>query len=329
MVTSTPSGVPNDQAERLGELAATGLIALPIGMLWLAKGWKLIITGLSPQQPVDAPDVASPPVAQKSSGFAYISLFTGVLVLTVWAGLLTFSAFSDSVYAFHEKSSTSSSTVSPIYALMLLTLWPYASWASILRREPNTVVDNVKRHKLVTAIVGAMFTIPLCVAITFGVQNGTDRRLTARIKESTKDFGDIANKIGSIKGRQLQTTQDYIDAYEEIDPLLVQFDQRFQRFNDIANESKQLDSTRGPLNIQRLYRGHNQEIVWNDQIFDLLRQDIDLTRKQVAVVRQMEVLPQDSQVDYWRNNFQPLREQEDVLRNKIAVLMQHKPGLGN
>jgi hypothetical protein len=208
--------VSSEESERIGELTAYGLMAFPIGMLWLAKGWRLILAGITAQQVVEPTPPESAPVKQKGTRWRHIVLFSGVLVLTLWLGLLTFSAFSDSVYPFKTTSSSKPATFGPILFLLLLAWWPYACWESILRHEPNTTGVNVRKHKRVTMALGVLFTIILCVAITFGIQNGNDRMTTAKIEAGQKDFQDIAVKIGGIKSRELRTTKDYIDGYEEM-----------------------------------------------------------------------------------------------------------------
>jgi len=174
--------------------------------------------------------------------------------------------------------------------------------------------------------LGALFTVIMCVAITFGIQNGNDRVSTAKIEEGRKDFQDVAVKIGGIKSRELRTTKDYIDAYAEMEPLLAEFDGQLRQFTIILNEAQQEDTNRGPLNVRHLFRNNEKEMVeWDFQTFELLRQDNELTRKQILVTKQMAALPQEYQVEFWKKNFQPLAEEEDILRQKIAEVMKGKP----
>jgi len=137
---------------------------------------------------------------------------------------------------------------------------------------------------------------------------------------------DSANKIGAIKRRDFQTTKDYIDAYEELEPLLAEFDDKFRHLESIIDEGAKRDSLRGPLNVQRLgWRSHQAWMLWDVEIFALLRQDIELTKKQVALVKDMAALPEAYQVKFWQKNFQPLAEEEEALRQKIASAQARKP----
>lgn len=327
VAVSVLSGAPGELAERMGEQAVYGLIALALGIVWLVKGWKLILAGICAESP---PATAQGESASKVKGtrWLYVSLVAGTIVLTLCLGLLAFSQFSDSVFPsmVTPKPSNPPNPVFSAFFLMLLAWWPYTCWKRILQREPNSSPANVKTHKLVTFGLGGLFTVALCVATAFGIENGNDRKTTAEVGEATKGFQDIASKIGAIKGRDLRTAKDYIDAYEEIDPLLLQFDDKLQRFTEILSEAEQRDRSRGPLNIQRLYgKKEEQWLVWDNQTFELLRQDSQLTRKQVTVARQMGMLPQEDQVEFWERNFRPLAEQENVLRRQLAALQKNMP----
>ena len=105
------------------------------------------------------------------------------------------------------------------------------------------VTANVKRHKRVTTALGALFTVILSLAMTFGIQSGYDRIAYARLENKMKDFKDVVKdvvaKIGAVKSRDLQTTKDYIDAYAEMEPLQVEYDGRLRSFADFLSEAKQ------------------------------------------------------------------------------------------
>lgn len=316
--------LPNDAAERLGELMVYALIALLLGRWWLVKGWRLTLAGINvdPSGPTEGPAVKG-----ESTVRSYIFLLVGAIILTLWLGVLAFSAFSDSTFAFEVKPTTAPpSPLSPVIALMLLAWWPYSCWKSILEREPNTNARTLKRHKAVTGIVGGLFMTALCIAIAFGIQSGNDRRSTAQIESATKGFQDVATKIGAIKSRDLQTTQDYIDAYEAIDPLLGDFDVKLRQLTDALSEAEQRDRSSGPLNIQRLYGRKSKEwLAWDASTLALLREDSELTKKQIQVVRHMAELPERPQVEYWEQDFQPLQREEEVLGQKIAAAQKSKP----
>jgi hypothetical protein len=168
--------------ERDGQLALTGLLAFIVGFFWLSKGWNLIQRGIS----------ATPSGDARSSGGLtgtpwgqYVSLFLGLLVLILWLGLLAWSASSDWAYA-PEKISTprDSSLFSQFVFVVLLTSWPYVSWKRILGRESNADPKHLRRHRQTSIIAGMVFVVVLSLAITYGIQNGNDRRMVARVVDS-------------------------------------------------------------------------------------------------------------------------------------------------
>jgi hypothetical protein len=323
--TATLMGAPQEDAQLLGGLMIYGLVALAIGASWLAKGWQLIQAGIQPESTPHDIDNNS---ERKRTLWLYIALVLGTVFLTLCLGLLTFSAFSDSAYGTRFKEPQNRLTpITSIVAFILLAWWPYGCWKKILEREPNGEFVSLRRHKRFTIALGAFFTFVLCIAITFGIQNGHDRQATTRIEESTKDFKDIAEKIGKIKSRDMRTTQDYIDAYSEIDPLLTEFDRKLHTFTDILAQTRERDKTRGPINIHLLYGKKEQEwITWDEQLFALLSQDCELTKKQVFVTKQMASLPETDQVNFWNQNFRPLAEEESTIRVKFASMQKNMPG---
>jgi hypothetical protein len=92
------------------------------------------------------------------------------------------------------------------------------------------------------------------------------------------------------------------------------------------SEAARSDATRGPLNIQRLYSKHEQWMAWDSQTLGLFRQEIDVTKKEVAVAKQMAELPEQQQVQFWRTNFQPLLAEEGQLQQKLAAVVSARPG---
>jgi len=318
------SSLGENTAGRIGELAAKGFVALLAGMLWLVKGWKLIVAGITP-----SPAVESTIKEAKSTGtvLLYLSMFAGVLLLTLALSSHAFLGFTDAVFPRQGASppEPQNTTLYTLFGLMLLAWWPYKCWEIILRRQPNNTPSRLKLHKTMTIVLGGVFTAPLCTAVTFGIQNGHDRMRTAEIEQAARGFQAVAEKIGSIKSRDFKRTQDYIEAYAELDPLLTEFDIALKRFDEIIAEADRLDRSRGPLNIQRLYPRHQQWMQWDAKTFDLLHQDSQLTRRQIETIKEMANVPSQQQVAFWKRNVQPLLEQEDEIRAQMASVMKTKP----
>ena len=316
-------------AERVGEACLYGLISLMLGMLWLIKGWRLIIRGISTESLAEAPTETNHKSGQ-STIWLYFLLLAGVFLLMVVLGIQTFLAFGNLVAGptieTTSVSTASNTPISPLIGFMFLAWWPYAAWAAILKRRPNTAADNASVNKRVTIVLGGIFVVALSAATTFGIQNGNDRLVTTKMKEGMAGFQDTAVKIGAIKSRDLRTTSDYIEAYEEMEPLITEFDAKLETFREVLSQARDRDKNRGPVNIQRLYGGHEQDwLNWDDQMFDFLTRDSDVSKKQILVAKEMAALPEESRVKYWNENFLPLVKTENELRKKLAALMATQP----
>jgi len=315
------------QSGRLGELAAAGIVAMPLGMFWTVKGWRLLIVGIRPAQADDNVEKANvSPANQKGTLWLYLFLACSVLLLALFLGLLAFNAFSDSMGRVSPVTETNRSVFPLIGFVMLLALWPYTCWRRILERESNTFERNVKRHKRVAMALGMVFSLIVCLGITAGVQISADSMSRVSIEDTTKGFQEVAVKIGAIKSRDLRTTANYISAYAEIGPLLDDFDAKLTHMDGVMAEAKAREERRGIFNIQKLYKHHRESTSWNTEVSRLLKEDSVLTRKQVALAEQMATIPgEDSQIQFWNERFLPLVEEEQVLRQKLAALMSKQP----
>jgi hypothetical protein len=315
---STDLIATNKYAARYGQLAFTGLLTFVVGFFWLSKGWNLIERGISSASSVDIPPPKAP---AKSPWGHYISLLIGVIVLILWLGLLAWSGSSDWEYAPEKTTETRGSNLFGQFVfVVVLASWPYFSWRTILGRESNADPKRLRSHRRTSAIAGMIFVVVLSLAVTYGVQNGTDRRMVEKIEAVAKDLIAVATKIGTIKQRDLQTTDDYIQAYSEIDALLPDFESKIQECADVYREARQTDENRGLINTQLFYKSHKPEM-WKNNIdmLDLLRQVDSLTKQEALTARNMAALPARDQVNFWQKEFKPLLVQEDDLRQKIQI----------
>lgn len=307
-------------AERLGQLMVPSFVALLVGIWWLSKGWKLIQRGINVEA---APEPAPVEGSRRRMFGQYVWLFLGVLTLTLWLGLLAWSASSNWAYAPQAviQSKPNENLLTQAGFILLLAWLPYSIWKKLLDREPNSDGKNVRRHRRITAAAGMIFSVVLCFAVTFGIQNGNDRIFVNQIDKSAAELKEVGGKIGSLKQRDLKTTADYITAYSEIEPLRLDFDSKIQHCAAIYREARQRDESRGPINIQRFYKSNTPE-VWQNyfDMLELLRQVSALTRRETLTVSNMAALPERDQVQFWQAEFRPLLEQEDALREKILAL---------
>lgn len=310
--------IPGDRMERVGELAGAALIAMLFGRFWLSRALPAARLSVMPST------LASEAVSDVSRhrlfqlAILYVSFVAGTLLLIVFVGLLAFNGFSESVVPLPKSKS------SPAYGLvvlfMLLTWWPYAAWRGILMRQPSSSPANLMRHRAVLVSVAALCVVVIAVAATFGLQSGSDREMSAKIEANSKRFGEVARQIGAIKGRPLETTDDYIAAYTEILPLLDQFDESLKMFDSLYAEADDREQRRGPVNIRWFYDTRQRQKVLDANVVELLRNDSILTRKQIAVTQQMATLPETERVDLWNEQFLPLTQEEERLRAELTKL---------
>lgn len=333
-ITTTSGHATSAQTRRMGNLLAPALIALAVGIGWLAKAWKLILSGIATKEEPAVSEEPQDAAPRERTGMLYASLVAGIIILTISLGGFTFKAFSDSVLPYQVVSplptGPSPEAMGRLLVagcFLLLAWWPYACWKRILEREPNTAPANVLRHKSVTVIVGMCFVVVLSLAVTFGIQNGSDRVTTTQLEEVANGWHGIAVRIGTIKSRHLRTTRDYIEAYEEIGSLLPEYDSKLQRTMKILSTAEQRDRNRGPLNIRQFFDGGNEQklLLWDNQMFQELRRDSNLTRQEVLAAKRMARLPQSYQVEFWNENFRPMLENERLLRQQMLLLLKHRP----
>jgi hypothetical protein len=317
----------DQNAEKLGDLTITSFFALLAGVWWLSKGWRLIVKGITTEGAAPPPLPGEPP--RKRAVGQYISLLLGIVVLTLWLGLLTWLASGNWVYAPPETASSKSNNnpLTQFGTILLLAWWPYAAWRNILTREPNSEPRYLRRHKRIATAAGMSFIVVLSLAVTFGIQNGHDRDLTDQITKSGQKLAEVATTIGDPKRRDLKSADDYVQAYSEISRLQPDFDAKIQEFAASYRASIQQDESRGPINIQRLYKNHTTEARQNTMdMIELLRQVSELTKQETEVVTSMAALPGQDQVRFWEANFRPFVEQERALGEKmIAVQAKLQP----
>lgn len=307
-------------AERYGELAVTGFMALLVGIFWLSKGWRLVAKSIT--APSSAETAPSAGVTDRAWG-QYISLSFGVITLALWLSLLAWSASSTWAYA-PEKSAVpkgNNNLLVQVGFVVVLALWPYHSWRRIVGREPNTEPKNLRRHRRATTLVGMTFVIMLSLAVTYGIQNGNDQHMVERITAAGSDLTKVGTKIGAIKQRNLQTTYDYIQAYAEVETMLPEFESKIQQCAAVYAEARQMDESRGFINTQVFYKSHTPEMWKNNyEALDLVRQADSLTKQETLTIRNMASLPASLQPSYWQTEFKPLLVKEDELREKIQTL---------
>lgn len=315
-IISTDLITSNEFAERFGQLAITGLLSLAAGFVWLSKGWRLVMRGISSTPHFDSIEPAN---LTRTPWGLYVSLFFGLSVLTMWLGLLAWSASSNWRYAPEKLVSSKDNNIFVQFVfVILMAFWPYRSWQKITNEEPNVDRKYLRRHRRVSAFAGMIFVIIVSLATTYGIQNGIDRRTREKVEIVAKALAAAGGKIGAVKDRNLQTTGDYIEAYSEIESLLPDFETKLNECTVVYEDARKIDESRGLINTQFFYRTYRPDL-WKDNfaLLDLVRQVDLLTRREVLTIREMAALPAGEQGDFWDQKFKPLLVEQDGLRTQI------------
>jgi hypothetical protein len=207
----------------------------------------------------------------------------------------------------------------PLFFIIIVV---YAEWRVIIRREPPTQDVFRRRHSrlilLTAGLLGAM-----CVAgVLGGIWNGHNREKVHKFDElmsAATSLGETGTRISSIKDRDHKTTKDYIEAYTQIDSLLPEWKKKFGTVSAMLAEVRAYDLDARTSSI----------LVLDSAAFDLTREGIALTEKEVTVIEQMSKLPPGKQVPLWVARFQPLQDEEARLRQKMDDLQRKLSALSN
>ena len=311
-------------AEKIGELDVSGFCALLVGMFWLVKGKTLVLRGVEPQlsseaMPLELEGDAGPQETSRPAGKSFKTIWTysllliGFTVFTIWTGVIIFVAVGDLISPIGSSDKNQGYMQAGFF--MLLAWWPYAAWKEILRREPNRIDTNVRKHRHISAGAGIVFAVLMSTAVVFAVQRGTERKLALDFKEKGDDFWKITNQIGNIKGRELKTVEAYVGAYDEISQLEESFDNGLKNF-EAARQA--LKTYRGPFDLSRPNSVEAQADGYSI-LFELMKKSGEVNRKQFAVINDLKMLPVGQQPDFWREHFYPLLIEQDSIRKRLLA----------
>ena len=191
----------------------------------------------------------------------------------------------------------------------------------------NETQGKIPRYVVLTgAAVIAVIAIIVAIGAGFVIQDRRDKALASEIERTQSDLLGLGGQITTIKDADLTTTNDYIAAFAQIEPIQKEYDEKLQKFSDLYNSARERDSHRGILDIQRLRGKHHPE-TWDkmSEIIGLVRQINDITKRESSVVHAMAGLPDSERAQFWHEQFLPLAAQEHALRDKLMIVGQGKP----
>jgi hypothetical protein len=183
---------------------------------------------------------------------------------------------------------------------------------------------KIPRYVVLTG--GVIVAILVVLGVASAVQDRRDKALATEIERTQFELLGLGGQITAIKDADLTTTNDYIAAFAQIEPIQKEYDEKLQKFSDLYSYARERDSHRGLIDIQRLRGKHHPE-TWDrmSEIIALVRQINDITKRESSVVHAMVGLPDAERPKFWHEQFLPLAAQEHALREKLVIVVQGKP----
>ena len=191
------------------------------------------------------------------------------------------------------------------------------------------MADTQRARKIPRYVVltgGVIVAILVVLGVASAVQDRRDKALATEIERTQFELLGLGGQITAIKDADLTTTNDYIAAFAQIEPIQKEYDEKLQKFSDLYSYARERDSHRGLIDIQRLRGKHHPE-TWDrmSEIIALVRQINDITKRESSVVHAMVGLPDAERPKFWHEQFLPLAAQEHALREKLVIVGQGKP----
>jgi hypothetical protein len=180
---------------------------------------------------------------------------------------------------------------------------------------------RIPRHVIVARIVPLVSVA--AAGITLAVRDREDKETTNRLERAENELRGFGGQIASIKDADLTTTNDFISAYAQIEPLEKEYEVKLQQFTALYTQARDRDSHRGWLDLQRLRGKHHPE-TWEamSEIIGLVRQINEITKREISVVHAMSSLPEPERLRFWHEQFMPLAAEEFALRERLQIVGQ-------
>ncbi len=185
---------------------------------------------------------------------------------------------------------------------------------------------GIRRYAIVAVVI-----LVACIAaagVTLVVRDRNEKEMLSQLERSQAELRMLGGQIANIKDADLTSTNDFISAYAQIEPLEKEYEGKLQQFSGLYERARERDSHRGWLDLERL-RGRHHPETWEkmSEIIGLVRETNEVTRRQISVVHAMASLPEPERMRFWHEQFMPLAAQEHALREQLQVVGQGRtPG---
>jgi hypothetical protein len=182
---------------------------------------------------------------------------------------------------------------------------------------------NHPKRSWLLIILAAVLTGLVMDVIAEGIESHDDRILAAQITESQSEMRLVGGHIAQMKDRDFESMAQCIEVYEQIGPLVNDYDRKLQKYTDLYRSAEARDQRRSVIHFGRERLRHQPE-VWSDgwKIIDLVRQVNQITKKEVSVIHDMSNLPENDQVQFFHEEFLPLAAEEHAVREQLREVGQ-------
>jgi hypothetical protein len=188
------------------------------------------------------------------------------------------------------------------------------------------MAETVKQQGIPRYAIVAIAMLVACIAaggVTLVVRDRNEKEMLSQLERAQSDLRVLGGQIANIKDGDLASTNDFISAYAQIEPLEKEYEGKLQQFSELYERARERDSHRGWLDLERL-RGRHHPETWEkmSEIIRLVRQINEVTKRQISVVHAMVSLPEPERMRFWHEQFMPLAAQEHALREQLQVVGQ-------
>jgi len=181
--------------------------------------------------------------------------------------------------------------------------------------------QRIRRYAIVAVVISVA-----CIAatgVTLVVRDRNEKEMLSQLERSQAELRMLGRQIANIKDADLTSTNDFISAYAQIEPLEREYEGKLQQFSGLYERARERDSHRGWLDLEQL-RGRHHPETWEkmSEIIRLVREINEVTKRQISVVHAMASLPETERMRFWHEQFMPLAAQEHALREQLQVVGQ-------
>ncbi len=256
---------------------------------------------MSPDAQFSKVSSESLPSAQKPPYASFIiGLVLATLLLAVPMAAIGFGVGANSPDAFPVASAIT------LVAVVGLATWIKKSWEKIKQAEPDTDSKFKRKHRMLGQIMFAVVCFILAGAgsagFTMGERSAQIREFMSQVKSLAEKGKADKLRFMEIAKRETATMPEYIQRCRDLEPAANQYESSL-------------------LQMKALFRSYSEKLAKKKQepmltVETIMQMDLDgiiVVKREVAAAKQLADLPPDQQMQFYRDNIQPIMREEDRL----------------